>query len=148
MSDAKNESLCIFSKAKNGSWNVFIKQYLHNEDGEQRKTKMFSIIDGIYTQHGTKEIENIFGDGNVFKFPKPSKLIKRLLELTNYKHDPLILDFFAGSGTTAHAVLEMNNEDNGNRTLILVSNNESNICQDVTAVRLNKNNIHFSFLRV
>ncbi len=125
-----------FSKAKNGSWNVFIKQYLHNEDGEQRKTKMFSIIDGIYTQHGTKEIENIFGDGNVFKFPKPSKLIKRLLELTNYKHDPLILDFFAGSGTTAHAVLEMNNEDNGKRQFILCTNNENNICEDITYQRI------------
>ncbi len=134
--DGIKNHLIGFSKAKNGSWNVFIKQYLHNEDGEQRKTKMFSIIDGIYTQHGTKEIENIFGDGNIFKFPKPSKLIKRLLELTNYKHNPVILDFFAGSGTTGHAILEMNKEDGGKRQFILCTNNENNICEDITYQRI------------
>ena len=125
-----------FSKNKNGEWNVFIKQYLHGEDGEQRKTKMFSIIDGIYTQHGTKEIEDIFGDGNVFKFPKPTKLIKKLLELANYKKKITVLDFFAGSGTTGQAVLELNKEDNGERQFILCTNNENNICEEITFQRM------------
>lgn len=73
-----------FSKTKRGEWNVFIKQYLNDESGNQRKTKQFSIIDGIYTQHGTKEIEAIFGDGNVFKFPKPSNLICKVLDIVPF----------------------------------------------------------------
>ena len=125
-----------FKQDKNNQWTVFIKQYLHDENGEQRKTKQFSIIDGIYTQHGTKEIENIFGDLNVFKFPKPSDLIKKLLQIADYIDNPLILDYFAGSGTTGQAVLELNEEDGKNRNFILCTNNENNICEEVTYQRL------------
>lgn len=125
-----------FKKDKKGNWTVFIKQYLHDEDGEQRKTKQFSIIDKIYTQHGTKEIENLFGDINAFKFPKPSGLIKKLLQLMDYIDNPLVLDFFAGSGTTAQAVLELNKEDGRKRRFILCTNNENNICEDITYNRI------------
>lgn len=125
-----------FKQNKNKEWSVFIKQYLHDENGEQRKTKQFSIIDGVYTQHGTKEIDNIFGDINVFKFPKPHALIKQLLQIASYIKEPVILDFFAGSGTTAQAVMELNKEDGGNRKFILCTNNESNICEEVTYQRI------------
>lgn len=125
-----------FKKDKKGNWTVFIKQYLNDENGEQRKTKQFSIIDGIYTQHGTKEIEKIFGDLNAFKFPKPHQLIIKLLEIVSFKKDYLVLDFFAGSGTTGQAVLELNQKDKGNRRFILCTNNENNICEDVTYNRL------------
>ena len=127
-----------FSKNKSGEWTVFIKQYLHDSKGEQRKTKQFSIIDGIYTQHGTKEIENIFGDGNTFKFPKPSKLIHKLLQTVPYGNNIKVLDFFAGSGTTGHAVMQLNAEDNGNRRFILCTNNENNICREVTYERIKR----------
>jgi adenine-specific DNA-methyltransferase len=50
----------------------------------------------------------------------------------------IILDFFAGSGTTGHSVLELNKEDNGNRKFILCTNNENNICEEVTYQRINK----------
>ncbi|MFU2072409.1 site-specific DNA-methyltransferase [Gallibacterium anatis] len=70
------------------------------------------------SQDGTKEITNLF-DGKIFTFPKPSSLIRFLLSITTNKND-LILDFFAGSGTTAHAVMQLNAEDKGNRQFIMV----------------------------
>ena len=128
-----------FSKTKQGEWSVFIKQYLNDESGNQRKTKQFSIIDGIYTQHGTKEIETIFGDGNIFKFPKPSNLICKVLDIVPFEKDFTVLDFFAGSGTTAHAVLKYNKaNDNINRRFILCTNNENNICREVTYERIKR----------
>ena len=128
-----------FSKSKQGEWSVFIKQYLNDESGNQRKTKQFSIIDGIYTQHGTKEIEAIFGDGNIFKFPKPSNLICKVLDIVPFEKDFTVLDFFAGSGTTAHAVLKYNKSNsNINRRFILCTNNENNICREVTYERIKR----------
>lgn len=112
---------------------------MNDESGNQRKTKQFSIIDGIYTQHGTKEIEAIFGDGNIFKFPKPSNLICKILDIVPFEKDFTVLDFFAGSGTTAHAVLKYNKaNDNINRRFILCTNNENNICREVTYERIKR----------
>lgn len=80
------------------------------------------------------ELIDFFGKQRVFSYPKPSKLIKKLIVSTRIK-DALILDFFAGSGTTAQAVLELNKEDGENRTFILCTNNENNICEDITYYR-------------
>jgi len=66
---------------------------------------------------------------------KPLKLIDRLIKLSSRK-DATILDFFAGSGTTGHAVMQLNKEDGGNRKYILCTNNENNICEEVTYQRL------------
>lgn len=87
------------------------------------------------TQDGTKDITNIFGE-KAFGFPKPLSLIKYLLKISNphYK-DATILDFFAGSGTTLHATMQLNSEDGGHRKCILVTNNENNICEKVTYER-------------
>ncbi|WP_326495254.1 DNA methyltransferase [Mycoplasmopsis felis] len=71
----------------------------------------------------------------VFPYPKPVNLIKFLLNLKINKRIR-ILDFFAGSGTTGHAVLDLNKQDNGNRTFTLVTNNENNIGIDITYERL------------
>eukprot|EP00826_Nyctotherus_ovalis_P027882 TRINITY_DN2185_c0_g1_i3.p1 TRINITY_DN2185_c0_g1~~TRINITY_DN2185_c0_g1_i3.p1 ORF type:complete len:332 (+),score=-2.92 TRINITY_DN2185_c0_g1_i3:101-997(+) len=71
------------------------------------------------TAQGTKHIKNIF-DSTVFDFAKPIGLIKNLLQFIDYKDNDLILDFFSGSGTTAHAVMELNAEDGGNRKYIMV----------------------------
>lgn len=76
------------------------------------------------TQDGTKEITNIFGDKR-FPFPNPIQLIKHLLNIaTIRKPNALIVDFFAGSGTTLHAVNLLNAEDGGKRRCILITNNE------------------------
>ncbi|URM52995.1 site-specific DNA-methyltransferase [Mycoplasma sp. SG1] len=70
-----------------------------------------------------------------FDTPKPVKLIKYLLSIST-KKSSLVLDFFAGSGTTGQAVMELNEEDGGNRRFILVTNNENNIAKDITYERL------------
>ncbi|ACS96951.1 modification methylase (Adenine-specificmethyltransferase) [Aggregatibacter aphrophilus NJ8700] len=83
---------------------------------------------------GSKELENTLGKKEAFDNPKPLSLIKRCLEISN--KNALILDFFAGSGTTGHAVAQLNKEDGGNRQYILCTNNENNICEEVTYQRL------------
>ncbi|MHB1097181.1 MAG: site-specific DNA-methyltransferase [Gemmatimonadaceae bacterium] len=105
-----------------GRLGVRVKQYLRNEDGEVRKTKPLSLLVGPYNQEGSKEIEGLLGP-DVFDFPKPCGLIRFLLSITTSEHDRgdgIILDFMAGSGTTAHAVLDLNKQDAGNRKFILV----------------------------
>ncbi len=87
---------------------------------------------------GSKELSILFDGKNVFDNPKPTDLIKRCIQIC--QKDSLVLDFFAGSGTTAQAVQELNKEDNGNRHFILCTNNENNICEDVTYKRLSKVN--------
>lgn len=114
---AKNE--VIFSKNKDNEWVLSSKQYLNDENGEQRKTKAQSVLDDIYTQEGTKEIVEFFGDAKIFSFPKPIKLIKKLIEIGGIGSEDIILDFFAGSGTTGQAVMQLNAEDGGNRKFIL-----------------------------
>lgn len=84
-------------------------------------------------KEGKKEILEIFNN-NKFDTPKPIKLVKKI-ELIGGFNDSLILDFFAGSGTTLHATMQLNAEDGGHRKCILVTNNENNICEDVTYER-------------
>ena len=112
---------CIaFLKDKDGGWSVHSKQYLKDDEGNIRPSKAFSIIDNVYTQHGTNEIIDLFGDAQVFSFPKPTKLLQPLLNLGTTGRNDLVLDFFAGSGAIAHAILDLNRQDNGNRKFILV----------------------------
>ena len=70
------------------------------------------------SQDGTKEVTNLF-DGKIFSFPKPSSLIQFFAKIIN-SNDAIILDFFSGSATTAHAVMKLNAEDTGNRKFIMV----------------------------
>ena len=112
------ENSLIFIKTDRG-WTVSYKQYLIGEDGKKRGAKPFSIIDDIYTQHGTADLRAVFNDEVVLQFPKPVRLIERFLHIAGDK-EAIVLDFFAGSGTTGQAVLELNNQDGGNRKVILV----------------------------
>lgn len=84
----------------------------------------------------TKELSLLFDGEVVFTNPKPTELIKRCLEVGYSNHT--ILDFFAGSGTTGHAVMKLNSEDGGKRKFILVTNNENGICEKVTYERLKR----------
>ena len=87
------------------------------------------------TQDGTKDIDAVFGS-KVFGFPKPLSLIKYLLQIaTPRAKNVTVLDFFAGSGTTMHAAMQLNAEDGGHRRCILVTNNENGICENVTYER-------------
>ncbi|MBV2210372.1 MAG: site-specific DNA-methyltransferase [Thermomonas sp.] len=89
-----------------------------------------------HSQEGKKEVNSLFPDAAVFDTPKTTRLLQRILQIATDK-DSLILDSFAGSGTTAHAVLKQNAEDGGNRRFILVEINEG-IARDVTAERVKR----------
>lgn len=84
----------------------------------------------------TEELKQVFGKAKVFTHPKPTRLIKDIIKISCNKCDSLVLDFFAGSGTTGQAVLELNKEDGGNRQFILCTNNESQICEKITYPRV------------
>lgn len=86
------------------------------------------IEEGIYTNTATKEIGALF-NGHWFDFPKPSSLLKQLISQVTDKDD-IILDFFSGSATTAHAVMQLNAEDDGNRRYIMVQLPE--VCDEKT----------------
>lgn len=109
----------VFVENENGEVTVNYKQYLKDENGQIRPAMLYSIIDDIFTQHGTNEIRSLFGNAVTYKFPKPSSLIQILCESCSSIGDS-VLDFFAGSGTTGHAVINLNREDGNRRKFILV----------------------------
>lgn len=115
----------IVFKQNNGVWNVYNKRYskVDNEGNViERSTPYRNLItsDICNTAQGTAEIRNLFGN-RFFDFPKPTKIINILLNTVVRKDkDSIILDFFSGSATTAHAVMQLNAEDGGNRKFIMV----------------------------
>lgn len=82
----------------------------------------------------TKALMDIFDGKKVFDNPKPNNIIARIIDFTS-SFNSTILDFFAGSGTTLHATMQLNAEDGGHRQCILVTNNENGICENVTYER-------------
>ena len=96
----------------------YIKSFLSDELQGQKPSNIISKEYGT-TKSGSIEIRELFGSKEVFSYPKPFTLVKRLLEIGS-KKDSMILDFFSGSATTAQAVLEKNREDKGKRKFILV----------------------------
>lgn len=112
-------------KQTNGQWNVYNKRYskIDNEGKPVERTIPFRNLitsDQCNTAQGTAELRSIFGF-RPFDFPKPSSLIKHLLLTAVRKdRDAIVLDFFSGSATTAHAVMQLNADDGGNRKFMLV----------------------------
>ena len=92
-----------------------------------------NLINDILNADAANEIKTIFSK-KAFNYAKPLELIRLFIKLILNK-DSTILDFFAGSGTTLHATMKLNSEDGGHRQCILVTNNENNICEDVTYER-------------
>ena len=91
-----------------------------------------------HNQEGARELKGIFDGKIVFTNPKPTRLISRIIQMST-NESGIILDFFAGSGTTGHAVLKYNAEhSDSNRRFILCTNNENNICRDVTYERIKR----------
>lgn len=90
---------------------------------EQKETTPTSILTGVGTAKTAGiELEELMGT-KIFNYPKPVQLIKRLLQIST-ERDAIVMDFFAGSGTTGQAIMELNKEDGGERQFILVTNND------------------------
>lgn len=119
-----------------------------NQDGRPRIKNFLSEHEGIrswtwwannevgHSQEGKKELNGLLGMGHGFDTPKPTRLIQRILQIASDK-DSIILDSFAGSGTTGHAVLKQNAEDGGSRKFILVEMEEK-IAREITAERIRR----------
>ncbi len=100
------------------------------------KAKSIWLETDVITEKGTVELGEL-GLSERFPFPKPLFLLKKCLQIGTNSND-IILDFFAGSGTTGHAVMKLNAEDGGTRRFILCTNNENGICRDVTYERIHR----------
>ena len=134
------KDLLVFKKVKKASllnenyepsyWNVYTKRY--QKDAEEKGKVPPNYIDDCINSLGTSRLGEL---GLDFSFSKPSELIIKLLKYINKERYITILDYFAGSGTTLDAVMQLNAEDGGHRQCILVTNNENNICEEVTYER-------------
>jgi adenine-specific DNA-methyltransferase len=127
----------VFKKNKD-NWKVYIKQYqfVDNENNIRERALPYRALISFLNSEGSQELNNVVNQ-TIFKFPKSVGLIEFCLNLFEDKN-LTILDFFAGSGTTGHAVLSLNSKDKGNRKFILCTNNENEICEKVTYTRISK----------
>lgn len=113
-------------------------RFLRSVNKTKRPSDIISKEEGLVgtNENAKKELADIILN-NKMNYPKPVSLIKYLMQFTeDGRKNNYILDFFAGSGTTGHAVAQLNKEDGGNRKYILCTNNENNICEEVTYKRL------------
>lgn len=114
--------------------NFQVRVIRHNNDSVKA---MPSFLDGrefgATNEDAYELLKEIFHEDNPFQYSKPQKLVGKLILANSYiNKDITILDFFAGSGTTLHATMQLNNDDGGHRKCILVTNNENGICENVT----------------
>ncbi len=123
------EDMLYFKKDKDGKWKVYYKFYSDNKT--KRPSNLWTEIEG--NKKAQIELKSILPEAK-FETPKPLDLVGKVLHVTTNKKS-LILDFFAGSGTTLHATMQLNSEDGGHRQCILVTNNENGICENVTYER-------------
>lgn len=115
---------------KNGT--LYFKKYENEYSDLNLEENYKNWLDQFTNSNGSLLVSKI---GINFSYPKPTELIKFLISLCSNKNS-IVLDFFAGSGTTAQAVMELNEEDGGNRRFILCTNNENNIATDICRERI------------
>lgn len=133
--EEKKLSYIELKKVK-GNLGLYVKEREQDNIGEKPKTIWHKPKYAAVS--GTSTLKSIFNTTNkIFDYPKSVNLIIDILQTTTNKNS-LILDFFAGSGTTGQAVLELNQRDKGNRQFILCTNNENQICEEVTYPRIKK----------
>ena len=125
-----SENHLITAERTGNEWRIFRKDYLVAEDGSTATTLVKSLWteNTLNNDYGKKAIKELFGS-NVMSFPKPPELIKRMAAIGS-RQDSIILDFFSGSATTAHAVMQLNAEDGGHRKFIMVQLPEK--CDEAT----------------
>lgn len=123
----------LVKKTKDG-YEIYRKKYL-NDVGSLPRTwwdkPSYSARD-----NGTRKLAEVLGVKSVFDFPKAPEAVRDAISVANLPKDGIVLDFFAGSGTTGQAVIELNAEDGGTRQFILCTNNENNIAEEVTYQRI------------
>ena len=138
----------VVKRKKDGSARIYTKTYLNAKIEKDSKgdfyveynkrvkaTSSVEFVNNVFSNDNAKKDLGKVGLKDSFDYSKPVALIKKLLK-AYYKKDAVVLDFFAGSGTTGQAVLELNREDSGHRRFILCTNNENEICEKVTYQRL------------
>lgn len=139
-----NNGFIVVKSGKNGK-RIYTKTYqkvniekINNsykivEKDRLKPIQSIQLIDNRFSNdNAKKELQNILGE-SLFDYPKPTSIMHYLLQaIPNCEY---VLDFFAGSGTTLHATMQLNAEDGGHRQCILVTNNENNICEEVTYER-------------
>ena len=130
-----------FFFSKNGMGGIARKTYLENVGGIP-PTNLWEYKDVGHTDEAKKELKAIFGGDVPFDTPKPTRLIERILQIAADK-DSIVLDSFAGSGTTAHAVINANAKDGGTRRFVLVE--MMDYAESVTAERVERVGGDFSF---
>lgn len=145
---AYKNGFVVIKRKKDGSARIYTKTYA-NVNIEKTNTDCYKIIsqdrtkatssieftENIYSNDNAKKDLKMVGLEKSFDYSKPISLVKEIIDFHRDK-DIVVLDFFAGSGTTGHAVMQLNKEDGGNRKYILCTNNENNICEEVTYQRL------------
>lgn len=114
--------------------------YFEFKGGLQGETPKSLLLDSKYSasEHGTSELDNILGKREAFNFPKSKYATADCIRIASSKKNAIVLDFFAGSGTTGQAVLELNKKDGGKRKFILCTNNENNIAEEVCYERIKR----------
>lgn len=128
----KEKNRLEFVNSKKG-WTVYTRLYADNIT-EIPVESIWYNKDVESNRQAIALIKQIFGSEKIFTNPKPLKLIQRVVSIVGNKNSS-VLDFFAGSGTTLHATMQLNAEDGGHRQCILVTNNENGICENVTYER-------------
>ena len=138
-----DQGFVVLKKGRNG-YRIYTKTYqnakiVRNGDEykveiSQRKKPLESLefIQNIYSNDNAKKELGLIFEDLPFDYPKPTQIMNTLLKVVPAK---TVLDFFAGSGTTLHATMQLNAEDGGHRKCILVTNNENGICENVTYER-------------
>ena len=104
----------------NGDGSPRKKTFLSEVQSGLRPNTLLLQTDVGHNQEGKQEVKKLFDDVGVFDSPKPVRLLKTLVVIANLKDDDIVMDFFSGSSTTAHAVMQLNAEDGGNRKFIMV----------------------------
>ena len=121
--EAQKSNMLMFNKQSDGTYKVRFKGYLKDENGVMRRGKPLSILEGPYTQEGSKDFQQHLSK-SLFPFPKPVNLLRELFAIKTDDSDDvqseIILDFFAGSGSTAEAIIDMNLKDNLKKKFILI----------------------------
>lgn len=110
------------------------KRFLSEVKNSMTPMTIWKYTEVGHSQDAMRALRDLFGGKVLFSYPKSIPLIERVVRLYS-QTDSVVLDFFAGSGTTLHATMQLNAEDGGHRQCILVTNNENNICEEVTYER-------------